>query len=89
MPGLERPDALAQPGEQPAAFGQAAEERLPQMYVTLDQAGEHETVGDVEHPCFRVGLEAAGHGRDASVTQQQIGRAHRSLGVQGEERAAA
>ena len=38
--GLERPDPLVQPGQQPAAFRQAPEDRLPEVDMALDEAGE-------------------------------------------------
>ena len=40
--GLERPDALAQPAQQVALLGEPAEQRLAEMEVTVDEAGQHE-----------------------------------------------
>ena len=48
--GLERPDALAQPGQEGAPLGEAAKERLTEMDVPLDEAGENQVIGDVHDP---------------------------------------
>ena len=39
---FERPDALAQPGEQRQVVGQPAEQRLAEMDVRLHEAGQHD-----------------------------------------------
>ena len=46
--GLERPDALAQPAQQVALLGEPAKQRLAQMEVTVDEAGQHETAARVD-----------------------------------------
>ncbi len=42
MRGLKRPDALAQPAQQIALLGEAAEQGLAQVEVAVDQPGQDE-----------------------------------------------
>jgi hypothetical protein len=51
--GLHRPHAALQPVEQAQIVGVAAKERLAQVHVGLDQAGEHPVAAGIDHPIVR------------------------------------
>ena len=70
---FHRPHAAPQPFEQRHVVGVAAEERLAQVDVGLDEAGEQVRAAGVDHGVVRLGRFRADR-RDPSVTDR-----HRSL----------
>jgi hypothetical protein len=77
---LERPDALAQPGEEVALLGKPAEQGLAEMEVSVDEAGNDQRPGGVD---LQVGpgprerrRDPRAERRDHPVARQQIAAQH-------------
>ena len=69
---FERPDALPQPRKQRQVIGQSPEQRLAQMDVGLDEAGQHERPGGIDRRGRPCALRHAAHRRDAVTVDEQI-----------------
>jgi len=73
--GFHRPDALLQPIKQCEVVGIAAEERLTQMDVRLDEAGQQISTARIDHPIRPRVVEIANR-RDAALLDEDVARHH-------------
>jgi hypothetical protein len=81
--GLHGPHAPLEPVNQFEVVGRAAEERLAEMDVRLDEAGQHGAAASVERHVRREARLA--HGRDAPVAHQHVALEDPVLGVDGDD----
>ena len=89
VPGLERPDPLAQPGQEPPPLGEPAEQRLPEVDVPLDQPRQHPAAGGVEGADARRRLGHPADRADPAVLGEQVRLDDGGFRVERDQRAAA
>jgi hypothetical protein len=81
---LHRPDAPLQPIEQGEIIRVAAEERLAQVHVRLDEARQDIVASAIHHP-RRTDVAHLAHRRDPAVLHQYVARDDVAGGVHSDD----